>query len=113
MGQACYCASSSRGCFFNATTPDYVHDLLSADRLRETGLFDPAAVGHLVRKIQQGSAIGESDDMALVGIISTQLVHSQFVRNFRNPPPLGGSDNVKVRTQPRFSAASNHRATMR
>lgn len=85
--------------FFNATTPDYVPELLSPGRLQETGLFQPAAVGKLVRKIQQGLPIGESDDMALVGIISSQLVHSQFIRNFRPAPPLGGRDKVKLCTQ--------------
>ena len=66
---------------------------------RKAGLFEPAAVGRLVQKIQQGQPIGESDDMALVGIISTQLVHAQFVKDFRPSPPLDGRDNVKIRSQ--------------
>ena len=55
-------------------------------------------MGHLVQKIRQGLPIGETDDMALAGILSTQLVQHQFVDQFRMPPPLSANDRVKVRT---------------
>ncbi len=82
--------------FFNNTTPDYVHDLLSPESLRAAGFFKPQAVGQLVRKIQQGVPVGETDDMALAGIISTQLVHRQFVTHYTMPAPLSERDDVKV-----------------
>ena len=47
-------------------------------------------------KIDSGSALGETDDMALVGILSTQLVHRLFVKNFRKPEPLSSRDRVKL-----------------
>jgi asparagine synthase (glutamine-hydrolysing) len=82
--------------FFNKTTPDYVRELLSPAALAESGLFNPTAVGQLVRKLDAGLPVGETDDMALAGILSTQLVHHQFVKDFRMPPPLDGRDDVKV-----------------
>jgi len=82
--------------FFNAAEPDYVRELLSPAALKRTGLFNPAAVGQLVAKIRQGGAVGETDDMALAGIISTQLVHRQFVEHFQMPPPLAYNDPLKV-----------------
>jgi len=82
--------------FFNAAEPDYVRELLSPAALKRTGLFNPAAVGQLVAKIRQGGAVGETDDMALAGIISTQLVHRQFVEHFQMPPPLADNDPLKV-----------------
>jgi asparagine synthase (glutamine-hydrolysing) len=48
-------------------------------RLRDTGLFDAAAVGKLVDKARGGQAIGARDNMALVGILSTQLLVHQFI----------------------------------
>ena len=39
-------------------------------------------------KIDSGAPVGETDDMALAGILSTQLVHHHFVTNFRRPEPL-------------------------
>jgi asparagine synthase (glutamine-hydrolysing) len=83
--------------FFNETAPDYVGELLSPEKLKQTGLFNPAAVSQLVEKARQGKVLGETDDMALVGIISTQLLHHHFVGNFRMPDPLSENDPVKVR----------------
>ena len=81
---------------FNSATVDYVRELLAPDTLRASGLFKPSAVAHLVNKIQTTAPIGETDDMALAGILSTQLVHHLFVQNFRGPPGLNAKDRVKV-----------------
>ena len=82
--------------FFSQPNSGYVEELLSAEQLRRSGLFKPAAVGQLVRKIQDGKPLGETDDMALVGIISTQLLHHQFITNFNLPRPVSDDDCVKV-----------------
>ena len=82
--------------FFNEDTPSYVPEVLSAAKIAEAGYFKPQAVSQLVQKIQQGANLGETDDMALAGIISTQLVHEQFVVNFRREEPVGGGDRVKL-----------------
>ncbi len=65
-----------------AAPPDYVADLLSASRLAADGLFEPGPVQKLVEKMRSGRAIGARDNMALVGILSTQLVVDQFIRTF-------------------------------
>jgi asparagine synthase (glutamine-hydrolysing) len=82
--------------FFNDATPDYVRELLSPPAVRETGLFKTGPIEQLVAKIDGGAPVGETDDMALVGILSTQLVHQQFVKHFRRPEPLSATDPVKV-----------------
>ena len=61
---------------------DYVNDLLSPSQVRRDGLFNPDAVSRLVRKFREGKAIGVKDDMALVGILSTQLVIHHFINHF-------------------------------
>jgi asparagine synthase (glutamine-hydrolysing) len=81
--------------FFGRCTPDYVQDLLSERALRESGLFNPVAVARLGRKAAVGERLSEVDDMALVGILSTQLVYQQFVKEFRIVPVQSG-DPVKV-----------------
>jgi asparagine synthase (glutamine-hydrolysing) len=60
---------------------DYVQTLLSADALGASGYFDPQGVERLKRKCVAGGHISETEDMALVGILSTQLVHRQFVES--------------------------------
>ncbi len=66
---------------------DYVEDLLSPRRTCAYGYFDPGAVARLVRKCRAGSHVGERDDMALIGVLSTQLLHYLFIENPR-PAPL-------------------------
>ena len=62
--------------------PDYVDDLLSAKRLRDDGVFAPEAVQRLVRKARAGQVVAVRDNMALSGILSTQLLVHRFVRDF-------------------------------
>ena len=73
-----------------------MQELLSPEQIRATGLFKPAAVSQLVKKVERGARLSETDDMALAGILSSQLVHLQFVSNFKMPPPLSANDDVKV-----------------
>jgi asparagine synthase (glutamine-hydrolysing) len=92
--------------FFNPRAASYVRELLSETTLREAGLFHPDAVSKLVSKVDQGLALGETDDMALAGIVSSQLFYCQFLKNFQRAKPLSGFDDVKVcdrRKEPRHS----------
>jgi asparagine synthase (glutamine-hydrolysing) len=82
--------------FFNQKSPAYVHELLSEKAIRASGYFNPQAVTKLVQKIQRGATIGETDDMAIVGILSTQLLHHQFVHSFVKSTDTLKADNVKV-----------------
>ena len=60
---------------------EYVGELLGNDQIRASGLFKPRAVEHLLGKFRKGQAIGVKDNMAIVGILSTQLVMMQFIQN--------------------------------
>lgn len=78
-------------CFFSPEgAPDYVMELLSPACLEEAGLFKPEAVQGMINKLSGGGRLGETDDMALAGILSAQLVWEMFVRHFNRqlPPPL-------------------------
>jgi asparagine synthase (glutamine-hydrolysing) len=82
--------------FFNDSPPDYLEELLSPAAIRDAGYFDPRAVANLVAKLERGLPLSETDDMALAGIISTQLVDRQFVSRAMPCTPLDGADDVKV-----------------
>jgi asparagine synthase (glutamine-hydrolysing) len=90
-------------CFFHKSEPEYVREMLSPEQIAATGLFEPRAVSLLVKKIDQGMPLSETDEMALVGIISTQLIHQRFVEDFCQPPPLADSDDVKTCVGPGVS----------
>lgn len=72
--------------FFNQTASrarhEYVDDLLSVDRVSEDGVFSPQAVRGLIRKARAGEAVTIRDNMALVGVLSTQLLVQRFIRDF-------------------------------
>jgi asparagine synthase (glutamine-hydrolysing) len=82
--------------FFEGSPPDYVHELLSPASVATAGLFNPAAVSGLVNKLERGMPVGETDDMGLAGVLSSQLLVDQFIRRFRMPAPLGDGAKVKV-----------------
>ncbi|MAA58680.1 MAG: asparagine synthetase B, partial [Pseudomonadales bacterium] len=65
--------------FFAEQTPPYVEELLSESAIRANDLFDAKRVSLLLKKIRLGRAIGYKDNMALVGILSTQIWHKQFL----------------------------------
>lgn len=73
------------GAFIGSHNPEYVDELLSERHLRTTGLFEPRAVRLLVQKcrkrVEQG--VSESDEMALVGVLSTLLLHHSLVASPR------------------------------
>jgi asparagine synthase (glutamine-hydrolysing) len=82
--------------FYGGRPAEYLEELLSPAAIRRAGCFEPQRVDNLVARVKQGQALGETDDMALAGIISTQLVERQFVSAFQAATPLGEADDVKV-----------------
>jgi asparagine synthase (glutamine-hydrolysing) len=67
-------------------TAGYTDDLLSEKKLGAAGLFDPGKVGKLVELLRRPGGGSEVNNMALVGILSAQLVHDRFVANFPAGP---------------------------
>ncbi|MEK7996150.1 MAG: asparagine synthase C-terminal domain-containing protein, partial [Planctomycetota bacterium] len=66
----------------NDKTAAYTQEMLSETSLKKVGLFDADKVTRLLRKLQTPSAPSEVDSMALVGVLSCQIVHRQFVEEF-------------------------------
>lgn len=74
-----YRAPDSCSFFKEGKALPYVADLLSDSNVRRTGYFRPAAVHRLVEKCRTGGALGAGDNMAFVGVLSTQLLHEHFL----------------------------------
>ncbi len=71
--------------FFRPPIPDYVNELLSEREIKQSGYFQPYPVKKLVDKARHGVNLTENEDIALVGILSTQLIDYQFIRHFSHP----------------------------
>lgn len=69
------------GSFFNSHAPAYVEELLSEDKVKSYGLFNPEKVRLLVKKVKDNHNISEVDQMAVAGILSTQLLYDMFILN--------------------------------
>ncbi|OGQ25542.1 MAG: hypothetical protein A2138_01045 [Deltaproteobacteria bacterium RBG_16_71_12] len=74
--------------FFDSTTGKARHDWIgevTSDRaIAAAGVFRPASAAKLIEKAKKGAITGVKENMALVVLISTQLVHHRFVAGF--PP---------------------------
>jgi asparagine synthase (glutamine-hydrolysing) len=82
--------------FMGSDAPQYVDELLSESALKRSGFFNAAAVSQLVAKLKAGKSASETDEMALTGIISTQLLAQEFTSRIRSSSVVNDSDNVKV-----------------
>ena len=68
-------------CFLGPSAREYVDELLAPERIRKDNVFHPGAVQKLLEKARRGEAIGIKDNMAFVGILSTQLAIDQFIHS--------------------------------
>lgn len=86
--------------FFTPKPADYMGELLSPAAVADAGLFEPAAVEKLFSKAASlaggKSGMSEVEDMALVGILSAQLVHRQFIRREGVPEALKAAENLRL-----------------
>ena len=70
----------------NHTTIGCTQEALSETSLKKADLFNAGKVAKLLRKMRASSSASEIDDMALMGILSSQLVYQQFVEDFSVSP---------------------------
>lgn len=68
--------------FFTDKKLEYVEDMLSPENVSDAGYFDVTKVSLLLKKIKKGRAVGYKDNMAFVSILSTQIWHQQFIKDF-------------------------------
>jgi asparagine synthase (glutamine-hydrolysing) len=79
--------------FTSGDVPEYVYDMFSEKKLTESGVFDVSSAQNLLSKSIERAKSGarectysNTDNMALVGILSTQLLFDQMIEN-----SIGGS----------------------
>lgn len=82
--------------FFGNKKPDFVNDILSNEKITSAGLFNPERVNKLFIKMESGSNISEMDNMAITGIISSQLLHEIFINKQPGKYASGYLPNLKI-----------------
>jgi asparagine synthase (glutamine-hydrolysing) len=68
--------------FFAGQKPlPWVRDALEPKAVQEAGLFEHQAVARLLQRCaSQPAVLGDADHIALVGVLSTMLLHRQYVQ---------------------------------
>ncbi|MCW9024275.1 MAG: asparagine synthase (glutamine-hydrolyzing) [Gammaproteobacteria bacterium] len=69
--------------FFGTNPPEYIKELMNDSSINNAGYFDAGKVSRLVKKIERGRAIGYKDNMAFIGILTTQVWHDLFITNYQ------------------------------
>ncbi|HTR56295.1 MAG TPA: asparagine synthase (glutamine-hydrolyzing) [Kofleriaceae bacterium] len=69
--------------FCGERAPEWIRDELSPAAISACGVFDPACVAQLWSKCRArgDGQLSNADNMALTGILSTQLLHRQLIRS--------------------------------
>lgn len=65
---------------------EYVDEYLSERKISEFNLFNPSMVTKLRAKLTKADNASEFDSMALVGILTTQILYDKFIMNFQSNP---------------------------
>ncbi len=89
-----YLAPDSRSFFSNNKVPEYIYESLSEKNIKKYDYFKYKSVSHLVNKCMNKGVVGFKDNMAMVGILSTQILHKHFCDEF----PRSGNviNNINV-----------------
>ena len=76
--------------FLSKERPEYVAEMLSESFTRKSGIFNFGSITFLLNKIDKTGTASEVENMILTAVISTHLLHHQFIENhndeFHNPP---------------------------
>jgi asparagine synthase (glutamine-hydrolysing) len=74
--------------FTGPELPPALEEALSEESVKNAGLFDPGQVARLVAKCRESKdgQFSNADNMAFVGVLSTQLLHERLVRRAPEMP---------------------------
>jgi asparagine synthase (glutamine-hydrolysing) len=82
--------------FLSSPSKEYVMEILSEEDINKTGLFSFQSVQQLINKISKGQMVTEMENMALCGIISSQIIYHQFILKDKFIPPVKRLHNCRI-----------------
>jgi len=68
--------------------PAWIGDHVTPEAIERVGIFSHSAVNRLIRRHQAGLGTGFRDHEAVLGVVSTQLWHHQFIQTKTSIEPL-------------------------
>lgn len=85
----------------------YVDLMLSPERIRQERIFNPEIVSALVKKFKDGRASSTRDSMALVTVLSTQLLIDEFVHRHEETSSTDTKADPELLTRQHETAATS------
>jgi asparagine synthase (glutamine-hydrolysing) len=82
--------------FLSSPAREYTLDLLTEHDIKKTGLFSFGMVQKLQNKISSGTLVTEMENMAVSGIISSQLIYHQYILKDNFRPSISQLNNCQV-----------------
>ena len=82
-----------KSAFNSDNMPEYLKEMISEQKINETAIFNYNHVNSLKIKMRSKNQVSEIDNMALTGILSTQILYDLFVN--RSMPKFEESDLIK------------------
>jgi asparagine synthase (glutamine-hydrolysing) len=81
--------------FIGIAGGELAREMLSPDGITRKGYFDPIHTERLVKKCRGNPTTGFKDNMAFIGILSTQILDQLFLQEFDSSGEIS-SDRVRV-----------------
>jgi asparagine synthase (glutamine-hydrolysing) len=85
-----------KSAFFLNKPPEYVKEMLTPESFSKAGVFDYNSISILLQKIEKTGNSSEVEDMVLASVISTHLLHNQFIERHNENFQSGKLNNLKV-----------------
>jgi asparagine synthase (glutamine-hydrolysing) len=82
--------------FLDENTPEYVKHMLSERYTKKTGIFNFDSFSAMLNRIEKTGTASEMDNMVLAAVISTHLLHYQFIENNNEEFQGGELNNLRV-----------------
>ncbi|MBN1386914.1 MAG: asparagine synthase (glutamine-hydrolyzing) [Bacteroidales bacterium] len=82
--------------FMSADAPEYVKEMISDSYIKKVGIFNNETLSPLLNKIEKTGNASEVDNMVLAAVISTHLLHYQFIENHNEEFQTGELKNLKI-----------------
>ncbi|TLX75687.1 asparagine synthase (glutamine-hydrolyzing) [Labilibacter sediminis] len=62
----------------------FVDHCLSSSNIKHLNVFDEQSINKLINKLRKSPSISEVDNMALMGILSTQVLYNLYIKEFKH-----------------------------
>jgi asparagine synthase (glutamine-hydrolysing) len=82
--------------FLSKESSEYVKEMLSEAYFKKVNVFNYDSVAGLISKIESTGVSSEIDNMVLSSVVSTHLLHYQFIENHNDEYKTGELKNLKI-----------------